>query len=117
MDNSTTAPANTSDGMAKAVYILYLAGLLTGITAVIGVVIAYVNRSDAPEWLRSHYQFQIRTFWIGCLWILVASVLSMVLVGVLVWLAWVVWLVIRMVKGWKALSAQQAHPAPTTWMF
>lgn len=117
MSTTIENQSQVSDGMAKAVYILYLAGLLTGITAVIGVVIAYVNRSDAPEWLRSHYQFQIRTFWMGCLWILVASLLSMVLVGVLVWLAWIVWLVIRMVKGWKALSAQQAHPAPTTWMF
>jgi uncharacterized membrane protein len=117
MDNTTAAPVTTSDGMAKAVYILYLAGLLTVITALIGVVIAYVNRNDAPEWLRTHYQFQIRTFWMGCLWLLAAGLLSLVLIGLLVWLAWAVWLIVRMVKGWKSLSAKQPIPNPTTWMF
>lgn len=117
MNDTAVTHANDSDGMAKVVYILYLVGLLTGITALVGVVIAYVNRNDAPEWLRTHYQFQIRTFWMGCLWILVATILSAVVIGVLVWLAWVIWLVIRMVKGWQALSAKQAHPNPTTWMF
>src|SRR5688500_4715856 len=35
---------------AKLVYILYLASLIVGITAIIGVIIAYVNRGDAPAW-------------------------------------------------------------------
>lgn len=48
-----------------AVYILYLVGFLAGITALVGLVLAYVNRSDASAWLQSHYTFQIRTFWIG----------------------------------------------------
>jgi uncharacterized membrane protein len=36
--------------------------LLFGITGVIGVVMAYINKDDAAEWLKTHYQFQIRTF-------------------------------------------------------
>lgn len=117
-NTSTPAPvADFSDGSCKAVYILYLAGLFTGITALIGVVIAYIYRNNSPEWLRSHYQFQIRTFWMGLLFLAVGSVLSMVMVGFLVLLFWAVWLVIRVIKGWKALSQQQAHPNPTGWMF
>lgn len=53
MTNAVEAQTQVTDGMAKSVYILYLAGLLTGITALIGVIIAYVNCSDSPEWLRS----------------------------------------------------------------
>ncbi|MXZ09042.1 MAG: hypothetical protein F4Y79_06295, partial [Gemmatimonadetes bacterium] len=54
---------SVTSGTAKIVYILYLAELVVGITGLIGVIMAYVNRSDAPEWLASHYRFQIRTFW------------------------------------------------------
>ena len=59
----------TTKGAAKIVYILYLVSLLFGITGIIGVVMAYINKDDAPEWVQTHYQFQIRTFWIGALFI------------------------------------------------
>ena len=52
----------------------------------------------------------------GCLWIIVASMLSLVVIGLLAWLAWAVWLIVRMIKGWNALSAKQPIPNPTTWM-
>ena len=61
-----TGAAATAARMATIVYILYLVGLIAGITTVVGVVIAYVNRADAPEWVQSHYQFQIRTFGSEC---------------------------------------------------
>ena len=53
---SQPAPFGTGAGataarMATIVYILYLVGLIAGITTVVGVVIAYVNRADAPEWV------------------------------------------------------------------
>lgn len=117
MENTGAVPAKTTEGMAKAVYILYLVGIFTGLTALVGVVIAYVNRSDAPEWLRTHYQFQIRTFWMSCLWAVATVILSFVLIGILVGLVWLVWLVVRCIKGWKALTTQQAVANPTTWWF
>ena len=63
--NETTSNRNAGAGTAKLVYILYLVSLLIGITAIVGLIIAYVNRDDAPGWLQTHYRFQIRTFWIG----------------------------------------------------
>ena len=33
----------------QAIYILYLVSLLTGITAIIGVVLAYMNRGKSPD--------------------------------------------------------------------
>lgn len=112
-------PANTnaSGSTAKIVYILYLVGILFGITGLVGVVMAYINKSDAPEWLQSHYRFQIRTFWIGFLYLVIGSVLSIVLIGWLVILFWVVWLIVRCVKGMKYLDNNQAHPDPAGWMF
>lgn len=116
----TTAQSNitnTSDGTAKLVYVLYLAGLVLGITGIIGVVMAYINRNDAPEWLQSHYQFQIRTFWIGLLYMVVGALLAMAIIGYFILLFWVVWLIIRCVKGIKALDQQQPPANPTGWMF
>ena len=101
--------------MARMVYILYLVSLVFGITSVIGVVIAYVNRDDAPDWLRSHYDFQIRTFWISIPFLLVGGLLSLILIGWLIILLWVVWLAVRCVKGLQALEAGQWHPDPQGW--
>lgn len=107
----------STEGTAKIVYILYMVGIFFGITGIIGVVMAYINKTDAPEWLKSHYQFQIRTFWIGALYIILGSILSIILVGWLVLLFWVIWLIVRCVKGMKSLDAKTAHPDPTGWLF
>lgn len=106
-----------SEGSARIIYVLYLVGLVLGITGIVGVIMAYVNKGDAPDWLKSHYQFQIRTFWIGALYMLLGLILSFVLVGYLVFLFWLVWLIVRCVKGLKFLDKKEAYPDPTGWMF
>ncbi|TCD16619.1 DUF4870 family protein [Oricola cellulosilytica] len=100
---------------ALVVYILYLASALIGITAVIGVVIAYINRGKAGGFVESHYTWLIRTFWIGLLYSAIAMVLAMVAVGFPLMIAVVVWAVIRMVKGMMALNRNEPIPDPLTW--
>ncbi|ADH84916.1 DUF4870 family protein [Desulfurivibrio alkaliphilus] len=102
---------------AKIVYILYLAGIIIGLTAVIGVVIAYINRTEAPAWLASHYRFQIRTFWIGMLYLLLGSILATVVVGWLLVLFWLIWLIVRCAQGMRYLDRHEPLPNPTTWWF
>lgn len=99
------------------VYLLYLASLVFGITALIGVVMAYINRKEAPSELATHYDFQIRTFWIGLLYVVIGAVTSMIVIGWFLLLLWAIWLIIRCVKGMKYLSREQAHPDPTSWLF
>ncbi len=108
-------PVNTST--PKLIYVLFLANIIIPFLGLIGVVMAYVNKADAPEWLQSHYRFQIRTFWISLLYLFVGALLSIILIGYLVIIFTVVWIVIRCVKGMKYLDTQQAHPNPTGWMF
>lgn len=115
--NEVTQQAPSSEGTAKVVYILYLVGIIFGLTGIIGVVMAYINKREAPDWLQTHYQFQIRTFWIGLLYVLIGMILSIILIGYLVLLFWVVWLVIRCVKGMKTLDQKEAHPDPAGWLF
>lgn len=107
----------TTKGSAKIVYILYMVGLIFGITGVIGVVMAYINKDDAPDWLKTHYQFQIRTFWIGALYLFLGSILSLILIGWFILLFWAVWLIIRSIKGMKALELEKQIENPTRWLF
>ncbi len=102
---------------AKLIYILFIANIVVPFLSLVGVVMAYVNKADAPEWLQSHYQFQIRTFWIGLLYFFIGMLLTMVLIGFIVILFTVVWYIVRSVKGMKYLDAKEAHPNPTGWMF
>ncbi len=108
---------DTTEDLAKIIYILYLVGLVFGVTGIAGVVMAYINEDDAPDWLKTHYQFQIRTFWIGALYLCIGTLLSLVLIGYLVLLFWMVWLIIRSIKGMKLLDKKKPHPNPTGWMF
>lgn len=100
------------------VYLLYLVGLLLPIAGLIGVVVAYVNRNGASdEWGQSHYRFQIRTFWMGALFLAVGVALAPVMIGYAIVLFWAVWLIIRAVKGIKFSMLKQPLPDETSWLF
>lgn len=99
------------------IYALLIASVLTGgLTSVIAVIIAYVSRKDAPEWLASHYEFQIRTFWLSLLFGLAGIILTTVGVGVVVLAATGVWLVVRSVVGLSKLLKSEPYPTPRNWM-
>jgi len=103
--------------LALIVYILYLAAYITGITSVIGVIIAHVKVGEADPLMRTHYQFQIRTFWIGILYLVIGAVLTVVVIGILVLLWWFIWSLVRNVKGLLALNDNKPIQNPTSWMF
>jgi uncharacterized membrane protein len=115
--NETANKKTAGAGTAKLVYILYLVSLLIGITAIVGLIIAYVNRDDAPGWLQSHYRFQIRTFWMGAFYMIVGTLLLQFLIGLLILLFVIFWLIVRCARGIKYLDKEQAYPEPGSWMF
>jgi uncharacterized membrane protein len=102
---------------AKLVYILYLASLIVGITAIVGVIIAYVNRGDAPEWVQTHYRFQIRTFWIGVLYGVISLITIFILIGFLFALFALVWWIVRCAKGLQRQSRGEPYDRPATWLW
>lgn len=117
--------------MVIVVYALYLLAFMTGpITPIIGVVLAYVMRESAGERARSHYTFQIWTFWLSLLGMgiaLAAVVVSIPLVFLLIGIPMLVasglfftavsvWYVVRCVVGLIAAAGDQPYPRPTTWM-
>jgi uncharacterized membrane protein len=102
---------------AKVVYILYLVSLIAGVTSIIGVIMAYVYRDDAPEWVKSHYRFQIRTFWIALLYAFLSLLTAILVIGLLFAVFTFIWWIVRSVKGLKLLSQGLAHPDPATWLW
>lgn len=117
--STTPAPpaAARGDTVPKIVYVLYLASLINGVTAIVGVILAYVNAANAPEPIRSHYRFQIRTFWIGVLYGFVSFLLMFVLIGFLTGAFTVVWLIVRAVKGLQRLDRGEPYPNADTWLW
>ena len=110
-------PAVSNYGLVLTVYILYLVGFLTGITVLVGVVIAYLQRDNTDHVSQSHFQFQITTFWIGVLYFFVGLLTLHFGIGVLILLWWVIWTVIRCVKGLLALNMGEPIGNPNSWLF
>ena len=105
-------------GNANLIYILLLAGFVTGgITTIIGVVMAYMAKGEAPDWLKSHYHNQINIFWKSLLYWLIGGVLLFVLIGALVMLAALIWYIVRIVKGMQALAKGEPLEHPASWGF
>lgn len=100
----------------QIVYILYLASFIVGITALVGVVIAYMNRSKAEPWLDTHYTWAIRTFWLALLYTLVSVVLMVIGVGFILMIATVVWVVVRSILGLQAVGRREAMKNPRSWL-
>jgi uncharacterized membrane protein len=116
-DGVETSGHDSAEGdTARIVYILYLVSLIAGVTCIIGVIVAYVYRADAPEWVRTHYRFQIRTFWIGLLYGFL-SLLTAIIVGLLFGVFTFVWWIVRSVKGLKLLAQGAAYENSATWLW
>jgi uncharacterized membrane protein len=117
-----TEPAASLVNVAHLVYALHalslLIGVLTaativgafvfGIPSIIAVVINYLKRADASgTYIESHFRWQIRTFWFSLLWVVVAAVLFITILGIplaiIVLFAAGLWAIYRIARGWLAL--------------
>jgi len=110
-------PVVSNYSLVLTVYILYLVGFLTGITVLVGLIIAYLQRNKTDRVSESHFQFQITTFWIGLLYFFVGLLTLHFGIGALILLWYVVWTVIRCVKGLLALNMGELIRNPNSWWF
>jgi uncharacterized membrane protein len=67
-------------------------------------------------WLDSHWRWQLRSFWFAALWLLIAGLLFITLVGIppaiLAIIGTGVWVLYRVIRGWMALLDRRAMPLP-----
>lgn len=104
-DNHESRSSDYKD-LASLIYLLQaLAFLLGGITLVIAVVIGYLNRAHVKgTWLESHFQWQINTFWVALLSLVVGTLTLPLVIGYVVLIGAIIWTIHRIVYGWNALS-------------
>jgi len=109
---------NPAEGdSARIIYVLYLVSLIVGVTSIIGVIMAYVYRADAPEWVQTHYRFQIRTFWIGLLYAFLSLLTVIIIVGLFFAVFTFIWWIVRSAKGLKLLGEGARYKNPATWLW
>jgi uncharacterized membrane protein len=134
MSELSSAPppiAATEDRvMAAIIYALYLIGPCNGLTVLIGLVLAHASIGAAGPKMRTHYIFQIRTFWTCAVWaflgamvVALGGLLLIILIGfpilhlglAIIGLAGV-WFFVRSVVGAVYLAQDQAYPRPRSWL-
>jgi len=100
------------------VALLYLASLLTGLTLLIGVILAYIWLGEPhAAWEETHYRYHIRTFWLSLVYAIIGCILLFVGIGFLILALIGVWVAIRSIKS--LLLAQRGEPvaAVETWLW
>ncbi|MCL4686669.1 hypothetical protein KJ059_18175 [Myxococcota bacterium] len=119
---AVSEPPASALTIAKIVYGLHGFAILVGIAgsatvigsfvgsvpSIVAVVLNYLKRRDARgTWLESHYRWQIRTFWYAIVWVLIAALLMVTLIGIPIAVAILIgvtiWLVYRIGRGWLRL--------------
>lgn len=73
--------AESGRDLVLLVYALYAAGFFTGVTAVVGVIIAHRSRRQAYGLKRAQLDWQIRMFWYGVLALTVIGAIHMMVTG------------------------------------
>jgi len=121
-DQKPTPPSKISGWLdpgptnIQVIYILYLVSFVIGISALVGIVLAYMNRGKSAAWVETHYTWAIRTFWIGIFYALVSTVLMVVGIGFLLLFAVAVWVVVRVVIGLQLVSRGEPIRNPESWV-
>ena len=106
----------TSTITATIIYIVLIAGLFIPFIGIVALIVAYVSKGDNPVWLDENYRYQIRTFWIGALYLFLSFLLTFVVIGYITLAITYIWYIIRCAKGLKALGKEKAPANVSSWL-
>ena len=98
--------------LTQLIYGLFAAALLScGLFAFAGVaavVLAYLKRGDvAGTVYASHFDWVVRTFWWGLLWLVLSAMATYIYIGWVSGVIALVWMIYRLIKGWLAFESNQ----------
>jgi len=112
-----TAPPASSDSdrvLAIINYVLFLIGPATLVPMLVGLLISYMRKDAASDWMSNHFIFQIRTFWWWLLFVVAGVVTTPILIGFPILLLATVWVIVRAVVGLVRVADGRGHPDPRT---
>lgn len=95
---------------------LYLVSFVVGVTGLVAIVLAYINRGKSEAWVETHYTWAIRTFWIGLLYGFISALLMFIGIGFILMFVVAIWVVIRCVIGLQAASRNEPIKNPQSWI-
>jgi uncharacterized membrane protein len=136
MNNSSTATTVADPRQVSYTHLMYalhavsivigilstafiVTAFLFGLPSIIAVIMNYVRRSEVRgTWLESHFRWQLRSFWIALVALLVVRLvfgpLSWVWIGLpFLWLGYGiigVWATYRVARGWTSLRDGRTMP-------
>ena len=93
-----------------------ITAFLTGWPSIIAIIINYTKRNAVRDtYLDSHFNWQIRTFWFAFLWMILAVILFITVLGIalsyIITVSAGIWISYRIIRGWLALN--EGRPMPT----
>ena len=101
---------------AVAIYALIVAAAPTGgLSAVVGLWLAWTRRDAPSDWLASHYIYQFRTLATAAVAALVGLILVAVSLGVFVLFAVALWMLARAAFGAIRLMRGRPIDNPRSW--
>ena len=88
---------------------------IASLPSIAAVIINYWNQTAVRgTWLESHFRWQIRTFWFAVMWVALAVLLMLTVIGVpfalLLILIAGLWILYRVVRGWWVLTQRRTLP-------
>lgn len=100
--------------------VLYIAHAITfffslGTLSILVLIVNYIRRPDTiGTMVYTHHTWMIRSFWFYVLWMVIALILAITIIGIpLAWLvgagAWL-WMAYRIIRGLLDLNSNRAMP-------
>lgn len=88
---------------------------IASLPSIAAVIINYWNQAAVRgTWLESHFRWQIRSFWFAVMWVAVAVLLMLTVIGapfaLLLILIAGLWILYRVVRGWWVLTQRRTLP-------
>jgi uncharacterized membrane protein len=113
--DATPAASGFEFNRPTIVGLLFLASYVTGISAIIGVVLAYVWKGEPHQpWEATHYTYLIRTFWLGIAGFVLGIVTLLVGVGFLILFGIGIWALVRTIMSLINAQKREAMKDPQT---
>lgn len=126
-------PSNGTVSVTHVVYALHTVSILVGLTtgasiagafifswpSILAVILNYVFRGDAEStYVESHFAWQIRTFWMAALWLVLMLIIGTALmfvglgffVFIVGFLVLGIWVAYRIIYGWLKLGRHESLP-------